>query len=112
MAWANHAPTMAPSSCAATYGTNSAFGNSPRHVITALTAGLKCAPLTGPKTSINTYSPPTVASVFAISASAMLPPAKRSAMMPEPITTVSSSSVPSASAKSLRGKLMPDSRPG
>jgi hypothetical protein len=27
--------------------------------MTALTAGLKCAPLTGPKTSISTYSPPT-----------------------------------------------------
>ena len=69
--------------------------------MTSDTAGLKCAPLTGPNTSIRMYSPPTVASVLASSAMATLPPARRSAMMPEPMTMASSNAVPSASAKQL-----------
>ena len=40
---------------------------------TSETAGLKCAPLIGPNTSISTYRPPTVASVLASSARATLP---------------------------------------
>lgn len=68
----------------------------PHHTITALTAGLKCAPLMGPNTSMGTYNSPTVAKVFASSAMAMLPPAKRSAMMPEPTTKANKSTVPSA----------------
>ena len=46
-----------------------------------------------------------MASVLASSAIAALPPARRSAMMPEPITTASSSAVPSASDSSLRREL-------
>ena len=47
MACASQAPSIAPTSWARTYGSRTAFGNSPRSAITALTAGLKCAPLTG-----------------------------------------------------------------
>ena len=54
------------------YGSSAGLGNSPRHAITVLTAGLKCAPLTGPKTSIRMYRPPTVANGLASKAIAAL----------------------------------------
>ena len=63
-----------------------------------LTAGLKCAPDTGPKIRMRTGSIAPVASALQSSASATFPPVSRSAMMPEPITVASSSAVPSASA--------------
>ena len=56
----------------------------------------------GANNSISTYSPPTVASVLASSATAALPPASRSAITPEPMTTASRRAVPRASASSLR----------
>ncbi len=60
------------------------------------TAGLKCAPLMGPKRAINVASTATVAAVFANSATARLPPASRSAMIPEPITVAASRIEPRA----------------
>ncbi len=69
---------------------------------TALTTGLKCAPLIGPKTAIRVASTATVANVLASSATAPLPAASLSAMMPEPMTQAASSSAPSASAATLR----------
>src|SRR6516225_5591705 len=81
-------------------------GSSRRSAMTALTAGLKCAPLRGAKTSMRTYSANTVASVLASKAMATLPPARRSAMMPEPTTAHSKPAVPSSSASALRHRVM------
>ena len=67
--------------------TSRVFRNrSARQIIESVVTGLKCAPLSGPNTSISTYSPPTVASVLASSTRPALPPDRRSAMMPEPMT--------------------------
>src|SRR5882672_8963364 len=91
---------MAPTSCATTYSGSIEGASAPRALITNDTAGLKCAPLTGPNTSMRTYRPPTVASALASRAMAMFPPDRRSAMMPEPITTASNNAVPRSSANS------------
>src|SRR5271170_1993029 len=66
------------------------------------TAGLKCAPLMGPKSAINVARTATVAAVFASSATARFPPASRSAMIPEPITVAAKRSEPKPSARSAR----------
>src|SRR5271170_2278468 len=70
------------------------------------TAGLKCAPLTGPKSAINVASTATVAAVFASSATARFPPASRSAVMPEPITVAANRSEPKPSAMSSRRSML------
>jgi len=62
------------------------------------TAGLKWAPLTGPRSAISVPKTATVAAVFASSATATLPPARRSAMMPEPTTVAAKSKDPINSA--------------
>src|SRR5262249_47472994 len=72
---------------------------------TRVTAGLKWAPDSGPSTVISTARPAPVANVLPSSARATLPPARRSPMMPEPITTASSSAVPNASAAKRRDTL-------
>jgi len=54
IAWASATPATAPPSCTATYGASQRRGRSRRQAMTSETAGLKCAPLTGPKTSIST----------------------------------------------------------
>src|ERR1700722_19251408 len=69
------------------------------------TAGLKCAPLMGPKSAISVASTATVAAVFANSATARLPPARRCAMMPEPITVAANNIDPRVSATSRRSML-------
>ena len=56
----------------------------------AETSGLKWAPIIGPKTLMSTYRPQTVARVLA---------SRAMAMMPDPITIASSSTVPNHSAK-------------
>src|SRR5271170_6145255 len=56
----------------------------------------------GPKSAIKVASTATVATVFASNATARLPPASRSAMIPEPITVAAKSIEPRPSAKSLR----------
>lgn len=63
---------------------------------------MKCPPEIGPKTVIRTTRIAPVARVLPSSATASLPLARFSPMMPEPITVASSSSVPRASARSLR----------
>ena len=70
----------------------------------AVTAGLKCAPETGPNIRISTTRMAPVGSVLHRSASAPLPPASFAAMMPEPTTAASRNAVPSASAARRRPK--------
>jgi hypothetical protein len=67
------------------------------------TAGLKCAPLKGPSSAINEARTATVAPVLAINAMPRLPPARRSAMIPEPTTVAARSNDPRPSASSLLG---------
>ena len=66
------------------------------------TAGLKWAPLMGPSSAIRVASTATVAPVLARSATATLPPLRRSAMIPEPTTVAASSAEPKPSALSRR----------
>ena len=75
---------------------------SPRVANTSDTAGLKCAPETGPKMVMITIKIAPVGMVLPRSAMAALPPASRSAMMPEPTTVATKSAVPSPSANSRR----------
>src|ERR1700722_414051 len=56
----------------------------------------------GPSDAISVASTATVAAVFASSATARLPPASRSAMMPDPITVAAKSIEPKPSAASAR----------
>ena len=60
-----------------------------RNANAILTAGLKCAPDTGPNVRINTARMAPVGSVLQRSASAPLPPASLAAMMPLPTTAAS-----------------------
>jgi hypothetical protein len=71
------------------------------------TAGLKCAPLMGPRSAMSVASTATVAAVFANNATARFPPASRSAMIPEPITVEANSVDPRPSATSAR-RIMSD----
>ena len=70
-----------------------------------VTAGLKWAPEIGPSARMIAMSPAPVASVFARSAMATFPPARRSPMMPDPTTVASKSAVPRPSATSLRPRV-------
>src|SRR5512145_3017552 len=75
----------------------------PRRLASArVTAGLKCAPEIDPKVKINATSAAPVASVLARSARATLPPARRSPMIPDPMTAASSRAVPTVSAVTRR----------
>ena len=74
----------------------------PTNQSAAETTGLKCAPETGPNTRIRTASPKTVAVLFSSSCSPTLPAESRSAAIPDPTTTVTSSPVPTVSASSRR----------
>src|SRR3981081_4340156 len=67
-----------------------------------VTAGLKCAPEIGPNARIRATSAVPVATAFASSATATLPPANRSPMMPEPTTAISRKAVPNASVAARR----------
>ena len=80
---------------------------SPLSANTAVTAGLKWAPEIGPNMVISTTSMAPVASVLPSRASATLPPARRSPMMPEPMTVASSRPVPRASAANRRDLMRP-----
>src|SRR5882672_6725993 len=73
-------------------------GKSPRTASASVTTGLKCAPERGVNATISAIRAKPVASELASSAIAVLPPARRSPMMPEPTTAASSSAVPTASA--------------
>lgn len=67
------------------------------------TTGLKCAPETGPNVRIRATSAAPVAVVLANNARATFPPARRSAIMPDPTTVATRSKVPrNSAAKRLR----------
>src|SRR5271166_3320381 len=68
----------------------------------SVTTGLKCAPEIGPSARIRATKAAPVAMELARSASATLPPAKRSAMMPEPTMAISRNAVPRASVAARR----------
>src|SRR5882672_3609640 len=104
--WAAATPAKAPTTCPTRYGGTSDHARPPWTASASVTAGLKWAPEIGPKVRINATRAAPVASVFASSATATLPPARRSPMMPEPTTAASSIAVPTASATRRR------SRPG
>ena len=88
--------------CAATKLSAAAALSSRRSVITNVTAGLKCAPETGPSAVISTNKIAAVAPVLPSNATASLPPANRDARIPEPITTPVSNSEPTNSAVTRR----------
>ena len=66
-----------------------------------VTAGLKWAPETGPKTIISTTKIAPVGTVFPNKAIAVFPPASLSAMIPEPTTVARRNVVPINSANSF-----------
>jgi hypothetical protein len=66
-----------------------------------VTSGLKCAPLAGAKTRINTARPSAVTTALTSSRSAPSP-VSRVAAIPDPATTATSSPVPVNSASSRR----------
>ena len=78
----------------------------PRRASTKDTAGLKCAWLIGARSAISVANTATVAAVFASSAIAEFPPARRSAMTPEPTTVAARSSEPIPSAARRRASFM------
>jgi len=69
---------------------------------TADTTGFRCAPDTGASTAMITASPATVASEFSSRSSPAAPGDRRTAMIPEPTTTATSSPVPVNSASARR----------
>src|SRR5689334_17664973 len=93
---------MAPASCATRYPPASRHDSTPRSANARLTAGLKCAPDTGPKIRISTTRMAPVGKVLQRSASAPLPPDSFCAMIPEPMTAASRKAVPRNSATSRR----------
>src|SRR5215469_6597644 len=78
----------------------------------SVTAGLRCAPETGPNARIRAIRAAPVAIVLASSAMAALPPASRSAMIPEPTTAASRNAVPRNSAAARRTTAGPPLRLG
>src|SRR5271166_1089112 len=66
------------------------------------TAGLKWAPLNGPSSAIRVASTATVAPVLARSATPVLPPLRRSAMIPDPTTVAANSADPRPSTSARR----------
>jgi hypothetical protein len=102
MRWTAHTPATAPMICEAMYPAAIGHGSSRRNANARLTAGLKCAPESGPKIRISTTKIAPVGMVLHRSASATFPPESLSAMMPEPTTAASRNAVPSHSAKMHR----------
>ena len=102
IAWASTAPVKPPATWTMMYNAAVAASISRRTRNAAVTAGLKCAPEIRPSMVINTARMAPVASVLPSRATASLPSARFSAMIPEPTTVASSSSVPRASAANLR----------
>src|SRR5882762_3975228 len=104
MACAAIVPAMPPESCAAMYGRRLDQSNPPSIASATETTGLKCAPEMGPKVRISTTSAAPVVIVFASKANAPFPLASRSAMMPEPTTAATKSTLDLlVRAFSLRG---------
>jgi hypothetical protein len=107
MAFASTAPKPAPRTWAAMYATGSrtdlrdAVCRSVHHAA-RVTAGLKCAPDTGPNSAIRTPSPSTAAVEFASSCSPTSV-VSRVAWIPDPTTTITRAAVPMPSTTALRG---------
>src|SRR4029453_9232605 len=102
MRCATATPTNAPTTCAIAYLAAADQVIPPCDASASDTAGLKCAPEMGPNVRINPTGAAPVASGFASSAMATLPPASCSPMIPEPTTAASRKAVPRASATNAR----------
>src|SRR5688572_7871272 len=103
--WAAATPTKAPAICAATYGGTSRHASPPCEAAASVTAGLKWAPDTGPNVAMRATRAAPVATVLASSAIATLPPARRTPMIPDPMTAARRKAVPSASAVIRQARL-------
>src|SRR5271154_1373785 len=85
------------------YAAESVHASFPRKAWMNDTAGFRCAPLKGPRSAINVANTAIVAPELAINATARFPPARRSAMTPEPTTVAVNNKEPKPSANNRRG---------
>src|SRR6266404_4299478 len=97
-------PQTPPKSCAAIYASASFQDKPPSRASATETTGFRCAPEIGPKVRIRANSAAPVAIVLASNANATFPPASRSAIIPEPTTAATRSSVPRNSAVTRLGR--------
>src|SRR6266404_1438510 len=104
MTCANIVPQTPPKSCAAIYAGVSFQGRPPSTASATEITGFRCAPEIGPKVRIRANSAAPVAIVLASNANATFPPASRSAIIPEPTTVATRSSVPKNSAVTRLGR--------
>src|SRR5688572_31040979 len=106
IAWARSTPRIAATSWTQTKASAVRVSIAPRSRIASVTAGLKCAPDTGPSTTISTYNTAAVAPAFASNATPSFPSDNATPMIPEPTTVASNTQVPSASASNARDNVV------
>ena len=99
-------PAKAPAICITIYGSASERGIFFCHASERVTMGLKCAPEIAPNIRINAINPAPVAIALASNAIATFPPARRSAIIPDPTTTASRKEVPNPSETRRLTRLM------
>ena len=96
------APVTHPATCAGTYAAASRQEIPPSAASENDTAGLKCAPDTGPNMRMIAKSPAAVAAEFSSSSRPVSDGDSRWAAMPEPITIAARNALPRNSAVSRR----------